>query len=173
MNSGDIESYYVNAPVTKKIWTNLGEDFGADAGKKAIIVRAIYGFKSSGDAFRNHLVDCMRHIGYTSCLADLYLWMKPMIKSNSECYYSYIFNHVDDVLVISEGGGPILARLGKYFKLKSVSIGPPANYLVTNLCLARLPNGVVAWGMSQSQYVQEATKFCKKHVDKIFKGKYI
>ena len=42
MNTGDIENAYVTAPVTKKIWTKLGEEFGADAGKKSIIVRAFY-----------------------------------------------------------------------------------------------------------------------------------
>ena len=70
-----------------------------------------------------------------------------MTKANGERYYSYILNSVDDVLVISEEAGPILARICKYFKLKVVSVGPPTNYLVTELCLTRLPNGVVAWGM--------------------------
>ena len=37
----DIENAYVTAPVTKTIWTKIGEEFGADAGKKAIIVQAL------------------------------------------------------------------------------------------------------------------------------------
>ena len=126
------------------IWTKLGEEFRADAGKKVIIVRALYGLKSRGTAFRNHLAECMRNIGYTSCLADPDLWMKPMTKDNSERYYSYILNYVDDVLIISEEAGPILARLGKYFNFKAGSVSPPSNYLGTKLCLTRIPNGVVA-----------------------------
>ena len=59
MNVSDIENEYAKAPVTEKIWTKLGEDFGADAAKKAIIVRALYGLKSRGAAFHNHLADCM------------------------------------------------------------------------------------------------------------------
>ena len=54
----------------KNIWTVLGPEFGADAGKKAIAVCAIYGLKSYGAALRNHLEDCMRHMGYKSCMAD-------------------------------------------------------------------------------------------------------
>ena len=96
-----------------------------------------------------------------------------MTKANGERYYFYILNYVDDVLVISKEAGPILARIGKHFKLKAVSVGPPPNYLGTNLRLTRLPNGIVAWVMSPSQYMKESTKCCKKHVAKMFKGKYI
>ena len=102
VNAGDIENAYVTVLVTKNTWTKLGEDFGADAGKKAIIVRSLYGLKSSGAAFHNHLNECMRHIGYASCLSDPDLWMKPMTKANGERYYFYILNYVDDVLVISK-----------------------------------------------------------------------
>ena len=64
VNAGEIENAYVTAPVTKKIWTKLGEEFGDDAGKKYIIAWALYGLKSRSAAFRNHLADCTRHIGY-------------------------------------------------------------------------------------------------------------
>ena len=70
--------------------------------------------------------------------------MKPTTNANGERYYSYILNYVDYVLVISEGAGPIIHRLGKYFKLKAASVGPPANYLGIKLRLNRLPNGVAA-----------------------------
>ena len=96
-----------------------------------------------------------------------------MTKANGDRYYSYILSYVNDILVISKEAGPILDRLGKYFKLKAGSVGQPIDYLGTNLRLTRLYNGVVAWVMIPSQYVQEATKCCKKHVDKVFKGKYI
>jgi hypothetical protein len=37
----DIENAYLTAPVTEKIWTTLGADFGTNSGKKAIIVQAL------------------------------------------------------------------------------------------------------------------------------------
>ena len=43
----------------KKLYTKLGPEFGTDAGKMAIIVRALYGSASSGQAFRDHLGDCI------------------------------------------------------------------------------------------------------------------
>jgi hypothetical protein len=59
----DIENAYLKAPLTEKVWTVLGPEFGDDAGKRALIVRALYGLKSAGAAFRNHLAECMKYVG--------------------------------------------------------------------------------------------------------------
>ena len=66
----DIQNAYLTAPVIEKICTVLGPEFGEDAGKMAIIVRSLYGLKSAGAAFRNHLADCMHMLDYKPCLAD-------------------------------------------------------------------------------------------------------
>jgi hypothetical protein len=72
----DIENAYLTAPLTWKVWTVLGPEFGDDAGKRVLIVRALYGLKSAGPAFRNHLAECMNHLGWHPCRADRDLWMK-------------------------------------------------------------------------------------------------
>ena len=51
VKAGDVMNAYVTAPCSKNIWTVLRKEFGADQGKKAIIVCALYGLKSSGEAF--------------------------------------------------------------------------------------------------------------------------
>jgi hypothetical protein len=43
VNVGDVLNVYITAPVKEKVWTVLGPKFGPDAGKRAIIVRALYG----------------------------------------------------------------------------------------------------------------------------------
>ncbi len=48
---GDILNAYITAPITEKVWTVRGPEFGTNAGKSAIIVRALYGLKSAGAAF--------------------------------------------------------------------------------------------------------------------------
>ncbi len=55
----DVLNAYITAPITKKVWTILGPEFGPNAGKTAIIVRALYGLKSAGAAFRAHLASFM------------------------------------------------------------------------------------------------------------------
>ncbi len=58
----------MNASCKEKMWTNLVSEFGKDKGKKAIIVRALYSLKPAGQAFCKYLADCMRSLGYKSCL---------------------------------------------------------------------------------------------------------
>ena len=51
MKCGNVLNAYITAPITEKVWTILRPEFGADQGKKALIVRALYGLKSAGAAF--------------------------------------------------------------------------------------------------------------------------
>ncbi len=48
---GDFLNSYITAPVKEKVWTVFGPEFRHEAGKSAIIVRALYGLKSAGAAF--------------------------------------------------------------------------------------------------------------------------
>ena len=41
VKAGDAMNAYVTAPCSENIWTVLGKEFGADQGKKAIIVPAL------------------------------------------------------------------------------------------------------------------------------------
>ena len=63
-----IQNYYITAPVTKKIWTVLGPEFGEDSGRKSIVVRSLYGLNSSGTVFWINLSDCMPIIKMKDCL---------------------------------------------------------------------------------------------------------
>jgi hypothetical protein len=54
----------------------LDPKIGEDTGKLALIVRALYGLKSVGDASRSHLASCMDQLGWKPCIADQDLWLK-------------------------------------------------------------------------------------------------
>ena len=45
VKTADIENAYLTAPVTEKIWCVLGPEFGDDAGKRALVIRSLYGLK--------------------------------------------------------------------------------------------------------------------------------
>ena len=146
VKAADIINAYVTAPITENIWTVLGLEFGSDAGKKAVIVPDLYGFKSSSAAFRNHLAECMRHMGYKSCTADPDLCLKPEVRpSDGFEYYSCILCNVNDIFCIHHDSMALLNKLDKYFKLKPGSNGDPCLYLGGKLHQMTLRNDVVAW----------------------------
>jgi hypothetical protein len=101
VKTADIKNAYLTAPVSEKIWCVLGPEFGADTRKCAIVVQcSLYGLKSAGASFQNHLADCMWHLGWESCIADQDLWMKAEIRpDDGHKYYAYVLLYVDDIWV--------------------------------------------------------------------------
>jgi hypothetical protein len=87
----EIENANLTSPTTEKFWTVLGPEFGDDAGKRAPIVKSLYGLKPAGAAFRNHLTECMTHLGWNPCNAyrDLWIWAKKR-PDDSVLYWAYI-----------------------------------------------------------------------------------
>ena len=171
VKASDIQNAYLTAPCSEKVWLKAGTEFGPNAGKRAIIVRALYGLKSAGSSFRNHLADCMRTLGYKSCLADPDLWYKPEVRPDGFKYYAYILAYIDDLLSIHHDAMSQLNELDYYFKMKPGSIGDPDIYLGGKLRKIVLPNGVEAWGMSSSKYVQEAVKNVESYIAKTYNGR--
>jgi hypothetical protein len=162
----DIENAYLTSPITEKVWTVLGPEFGDDAGKHALIVRALYGLKSAGAAFRNHLAECMKHLGWHPCRADRDLWMKAKTRpDDGVLYWAYIFICVDGILCVHHDPGSPLAKMDEYFKMKEGSIQVPTFYLGAKLKKTVLTNGVVSWGMSSSKYVQSYVQNFKEYLE--------
>jgi hypothetical protein len=161
----DIENAYLAAPITEKVWTVLGPEFGYDAGKPALIVRALYGLKSAGVAFRNHLSECMKNLGWNPCRADRDLWMKAETRpDDGVLYWAYILIYVDDILCVHHDPSAPLEKLDEYFKMKGGSIKVPTFYLGAKLKKTVLPNGVFAWGMSSSKYSQSAVQNVQEYM---------
>ena len=173
--AADIRNAYLQAPSSQKDYIICGEEFGLEnVGKVALIHRAVYGGKSAGRDFRNHLRSCMHHLKFQSCPADPDVWMRPALKSDGSAVWEYVLLYTDDALVISENAESILRNeIGRYFELKEESIGPPKLYLGGHLGKVQMENGVWAWAYSASQYVRAAVKnvedYCAKEENKRWK----
>ena len=122
--AADIQNAYLQAPSSQKHYIVCGPEFSQEnVGRNALIKRALYGEKRAGRDFRNHLRECMKHLGFTSCLADPDVWMRKGLNLQGKEYYEYILLYTD-VLVISHQPERILRNeLNKYFGLKESSIG--------------------------------------------------
>jgi hypothetical protein len=155
VKAGDIQNAYLTAPVTtERIWTRLRKEFGTDCGKKAVIVRALNGLKSTGASFRDHLANYLRSLGCQSCKANPDVWLKAKTEPEDGFkYYLYILCYVDDVLCIHHNAMEQICAINKRFPLKPSSIGDPDIYLGAKLRKVVLANRVEAWSMSPSKYV--------------------
>ena len=172
VKGSDVQNAYLTAPCEEKIWTTLGPEFGPDAGKKALICRALYGLKSAGASFNHHISDCMRHMGYQPCKADPDLWLKPVVRPDDGTkYYAYMLLYVDDCLCIHHDAEGALKALDKYFQMKPGSIGSPDIYLGAKLRQVMLDNGVSAWSASPSKYVQDAVANVEQYLTTQYSGR--
>ena len=55
----DIQNAYLTAPCREKIWTTAGPEFVSEKSKNMLVVRALYGLKSLGAAFRACLAETL------------------------------------------------------------------------------------------------------------------
>ena len=66
----DIQNSFLTEKNREKIWTRAGPEFGSNEGKIIIVVRALYGLRFSGAAFRSLLAEVLHDLGYVPSKAD-------------------------------------------------------------------------------------------------------
>ena len=118
--AADIGNAYLNAPTRERVYTTAGLEFGAELqGQSVIIVRALYGLKSSGAAWRAHLAGTLQSLGFTSSLADPDVWYRAATKPDGFEYYEYLLVYVDDLLVLSHNPTVVMKALEDFYRLQS------------------------------------------------------
>ena len=168
----DIGNAYLNAPCNERIHVKCGPElFGPDnEGKFAVIVRALYGLKTSGHSWRTHFSVCIREeLGYEPTVADPDVYRKPEVKPDGTKYYSYFIVYVDDILCVHHNPKPIMDKLNTLFRLKD-GVEQPSLYLGTDLRLREYTNddGTVSkcWAMGSQSYLKEALKVAEMQMSK-------
>ena len=167
--SCDIQNAYLTAPCREKICIIAGHEFGSEAGKTMIIVRALYGLKSSGAAFRSFLAETLDDIGFKPSLADPDVWMRPAIKANGFKYWELILCYVDDLLCVHEDPSIALKQIQNNFKFKDDKIEEPATYLGGDLSKIDNKDGKQCWSLSSDKYCTAMVK----NVEEVLKKKGI
>lgn len=154
----DIQNAYLQAPSSEKHFIICGPEFGLEnEGRKAIIVRALYGGKSAGADYWRHVRHAMTEMGFESCKADPDVWFRPGTRDDGTEYWQYALLYTDDILAIMEQPEKFLREeLGVRFTIKEKSIGPPTQYLGNKVSQVTLANGQRCWSLSSSQYIQNA-----------------
>ena len=161
--TGDIGNAYLNAKPIEKCHVVIKDDylFGpSHVGKTAIIVRALYGMKSSGNAWRLHLSNILhKELGFQRCLADNDIWYKPARNNEELKVYDYVCIYVDDILIASVCPSKYMDMLGSHVELKEGSVKKPDSYLGTDI--KRFKDDSTDqeyWALSSNSYLKEALR---------------
>jgi hypothetical protein len=159
--SADIQNAYITAPCRERIWTTCGPEFGPQLqGRKAVIVRALYGLKSAARAFGAFLAETLHELGWKSCRGEADVRMRPLVKANGERLWEYLLVYTDDLLCVAQHPRQALEEINKFFKLKPSSIGEPKTYLGSGIGKYYFPDEPKKhyWSMCSEKYVKEAIK---------------
>ena len=169
IKSADIGNAYLNAPNKERVHVKCGKElFGTEAeGNYAVIVRALYGLKSAGNAWRHHFSSYLRDVlGYTMTQADNDVYMKAATRPDGTKYYSYLVVYVDDILCCHHEPDLIMKRINGDFRLKGDLIEEPHMYLGNNVRKWNFTNhdgsDSECWALGSKTYVAEAMRICEK-----------
>ena len=132
--AADIGNAYLHAKTKEKVYTILGEEYESLGGKTLIFDKGLYGLKTSGARFHEHLSDILRKMGFNPSKTNSDLWMK-----DCKTHYEYIAHYVDDILVFSMNPYNILECLKETYPLQSVGI--PEYYIGGDFKIHKKDNG--------------------------------
>jgi len=159
--SADVQNAYLCAPTTENIHTTAGLEFGSEnVGRLLKIVRALYGLRSSGKCWHDHLAQVLRDLGFESSKGDPDVWMRKANKPDGQPIWEYVLCYVDDVLAISQDPKAIMDAIAKTYTFKGGLAEEPTSYLGADIGLyqPRGPESAYKWFMSSDTYVKRAVE---------------
>jgi hypothetical protein len=138
VHAADIGNAYLEAFTKELVYIIAGPEFGDRQGNVLIIVKALYGLRTSGARFHEKFSDTLKDMGFTPSFADPDVWMKPC-----GTHYEYVCVYVDDLAVMMKSPADFFIGLKKRkYKLKGV--GEITYHLGGDFY--RDPDGTLAWG---------------------------
>ena len=118
-----------------------GIECGEDKSKVLVVVRALYGIKSVGSAWKAALAEALVQLGFKSTRGDPDVWIRASFCLNGGKYYEILFVYVDDILVLSHKSTEVITEITSFYKATEGSIKPPDIYLGANIDKIQMPDG--------------------------------
>jgi hypothetical protein len=76
VEAADVGNAYLEAYTKEKLYIIAGSEFGDRAGNVLVIIKALYGLRTSGARFHEKFADTLLDMGFLPCKADPDVWMK-------------------------------------------------------------------------------------------------
>ena len=119
--STDIGNAYLESNTMEKVYIIAGKEFACVGleGHILVIVKALYGLKSSGARWWEVLADVLRQMGFKPSKAEKDIWMR----ANGD-HYEYVVVYVDDLGVAAKIPSVIVEELMRRYGFKLKGTGP-------------------------------------------------
>ena len=120
----DIGNAYLEAETKEKVCFEAGPEFGELEGHILIIIKALYGLRSSGLRWHERFSDTLRDMGFFPSKAEDDIWMR---RNGNQ--YEYIATYVDDICIVAKNPKEIARQLEEDYKFKLKGTGPISYHL--------------------------------------------
>ena len=97
----DVHNLYLNEDNCEKFWLWSGPYFGSLERKNFILQKALYGLNYAGSSFQFIISRNFYEMGFTLCVADPDVWMRPDVKPEGTEYYEYTMTYIDGIIAVS------------------------------------------------------------------------
>lgn len=74
--TGDIANVFINTPTNENVCCRAGLEFGEHCGCIIIIKKALYGLKSSANAWHSMLAEFISGLGFVPTKYDMDVWLR-------------------------------------------------------------------------------------------------
>ena len=166
--SADIGNAYLNAKCRERVHVRCGAElFGQEhEGKWAVICRALYGLKTSGASWRQHLANEIRNMGFINTKGDPDVYRRKASRPSGETYYEYLIVYVDDIICVSHQPQKWMDILAATYRLRDV--GVPKKFLGSNIIKWKYTDhsGLTrdCWALGSETYVKEACTVAERQM---------
>ena len=142
----DLSNGYLQSDTDEVCHFVAGPEFGKDAGKTCVCVKAIYGLVGSAHAFHRHVHAKMTELRFRQSEGDPNIWIRLNKNKNM---YDLVGFYVDDLVLTSKYPAEVSAELRSVFDIKVIE--KPSRYLGTDI----VSKGTM-FHFSSKTYIEEA-----------------
>jgi len=142
----DVGNAYLEAKTKDKVYFIADAGFGAREGHTLLIVKALYGLRTSGLRWHERFADTLWVMGFTPSRADPDVWMRA-----KDGKYEYIAVYVDDLCIAAHNPKAIVDELIQKHGYKLKGAGPLEFHLGCDFF--RDPDGTLCFG--PIKYIQK------------------
>jgi len=135
----DVGNAYLEAKTKEKVYIIAGPEFGPLQGHTMVIVKALYGLRTSGARWHEHFADTLRDMGFFPCIAEPDVWMRDTGEK-----YEYVCVYVDDLAIVMAKPEEFIELLKTKYNYKLKGVGPLEYHLGADVW--RDEDGVLCFG---------------------------